>query len=102
MKTKIPDTVYLFPTRFTIEDISREECASYKGRLDYSQREIRIEFTLHSEDKKSTILHEIVHAIFTSASIEMPGETTIEVLSNGFLNIIRGNKDLMAWLSEIE
>ncbi len=102
MKTKMPDTVYLFPTRFTIEDIGREESATYKGRTNYSQREIRIEPTLHSEDKKSVMLHEIVHAIFISAAIDHPGETTIEVLANGFLNIIRGNKDLIAWLSEIE
>ena len=102
MKTKMPDTIYLFPTRFTVGNIGREEADTYKGRGDYSQREIRILPTLHSEDKKSTMLHEIVHFLFTSASIDQPDETTIEVLANGFLNIIRGNKDLIDWLLEIE
>ena len=102
MKTKMPDTVYLFPTRFTIEDIGREELAKYKGRADYSHREIRIEPTLHSEDKKSVMLHEIVHLILEAAAIGPLDEITTEVLANGFLNIIRGNKKLITWLLEIE
>ena len=104
MKTKMPDTVYLFPTRFTIEDISREESATctYKGRTNYGRREIRIEPTLHSEDKKSVMLHEIVHCILRSAAFDDQHEGMVEVLANGFLNIIRGNKKLIAWLSEIE
>ena len=98
----MPDTVYLFPTRFTVEDIGREESATYKGRSSYSQREIRIEPSIHSEDKKSVILHEMVHCILHSAAFENHDESMVEVLANGFLNIIRGNKKLIAWLTEIE
>lgn len=98
----MPDTIYLFPTRFTVHDTGRQESATYKGRADYSQREIHIEPTLHSEDKKGVMLHEIVHVIFTSAAIDQPDETTTEILANGFLNIIRGNKDLIRWLEEIQ
>ena len=101
MKRKMPDIVYLFPTSFKVREITRAESVTYKGLVGYSQREIAIEPALHEEDKKSVMLHEIVHCILNTAGFEDHNEIMIDVLSNGFLNIIRGNEDLVRWLEEI-
>ena len=102
MKTKMPDTIYLFPTFFKIVDVTRGESAKYKGVAKYSDREIGIEPAIHEEDKKSVMIHEIVHCILNSAGFENHDEIMLDVLANGFLSIIRGNKDLIRWLEEIK
>ncbi len=102
MKTKMPDTIYLFPTFFKIVDVTRRESETSKGITRYIDREISIEPEMHEEDKKLVMLHEIVHCILNSAAIKEQNEVMVEVLANGFLNIIRGNKDLIRWLEEIK
>lgn len=101
MKTKMPDTIYLFPTFFKITDITRDELATHKGMARYEEREIGISISIHEEDKKSVLLHEIVHCILNSAGFINHDEIMVEVLAYGFLNIIRGNKDLIRWLEEV-
>ena len=100
--SKMPDTVYLFPTFFKVVDITRDESRTYKGKACYSEREIHIEPSIHEEDKKSVMLHEIIHCILNSAAFENHDEIMLDVLANGFLNIIRGNKDLIRWLEEVK
>jgi len=99
---KMPDTVFLFPTFFEVDDITREEAQTYKGLCRYSNRTIGIEPDIHEEDKKSVMLHEIIHCILNSAAFSNHDEVMVDVLANGFLNIIRGNKDLIRWLEEIK
>ena len=98
----MPDTIYLFPTYFTVKDVTRKESRTHKGLAGYSEREISIEPTIHEEDKKSVMLHEIIHCILNSAGLDNHDETMLDVLANGFLNIIRGNKDLIRWLEEVK
>ncbi len=102
MKTKMPDTIYLFPTFFEVVDITRAESRTHKGLAGYSEREISIEPSIHEEDKKSVMLHEIVHCILNQAGVENHDEIMMDVLANGFLSIIRGNKDLISWLEEVK
>lgn len=101
MKTKMPDTIHLFPTFFEVVDITRRESITHKGLASYSDRKISIEPTVHEEDKKSTILHELIHCILYQAGIHNHDEIMLDVLANGFLNLIRGNKDLIRWLEEV-
>lgn len=102
MKTKMPDTIYLFPTFFEVVDVTRREARTYKGLSAYSDREISIEPDIHEEDKKSVMLHEIIHCILHSVGFENHDETMLDVLANGFLSLIRGNKDLIRWLEEVK
>ena len=102
MKTKMPDTIYLFPTYFTVVDITRKEARTHKGLAGYSEREISIEPDIHEEDKKSVMVHEIIHCILSSVGFDKHDEVMLDVLSNGFLSIIRGNKDLIRWLEEVK
>ena len=102
MKTKMPDTIYLFPTFFTVRDVTRDESADCKGLSKYSDRVIGIEPGIHEEDKKTVMLHEIMHCILYSSGIREHDEVLIENLAVGFLNIIRGNKDLIRWLEEVK
>ena len=102
MKTKMPDTIYLFPTYFTVKDVTRRESENCKGLTRYSDRELSIEPDMHEEDRKSVMLHEIIHCILYSGGISNHDEGMMDVLANGFLNIIRGNKDLIRWLEEVK
>ena len=102
MKTKMPDTIYLFPTFFTVKDVTRKESSNCKGLADYSNRKISIEPDIHEEDKKQVLLHEIVHCILYAGGLREHDEITLDILSNGFLNIERGNKDLSRGLEEVK
>ncbi len=102
MKTKMPDTIYLFPTFFEVKDVTRKQAENCKGIANYSGRTISIEPEIHEEDKKAIMLHEIVHCILYSGGIREHDEITLDILANGFLNIIRGNKDLIRWLEEVK
>ena len=98
----MPDTIYLFPTYYTVKGMQEGEGEFYQGRADHKVREIRIEVSACEEAKKSVMLHEIVHCIFNQASLPQTDEILADVLANGFLNIIRGNADLIKWLAEVE
>ena len=97
----MPDTIYLFPTFYEVADTMRHEDDGFVGRADHIGRQIRIDSTMHPEEKKSVMLHEIVHSILTQAGYRDHDEKMADVLANGFLNIIRGNKDLIKWLEEV-
>lgn len=101
MKTKMPDTIYLFPTYYEVGDTVKHEDDGYSGRAIHVDRKIRVDLSNHPEEQKSVMLHEIVHAILTQSGFQDHNEMMIEVLANGFLNIIRGNKDLIKWLEEV-
>ena len=98
----MPDTIYLFPTFFEVVDVTRRESESAKGLTRYSDREISIEPEMHEEDKKAVMLHEIMHCILYSGGFHDHDEQMVEVLAYGFLNTIRGNKDLIRWLEEVK
>ena len=102
MKTKMPDTIYLFPTFFEVKDVTRKQSENCKGIANYSDRAISIEPEMHEEDKKAVMLHEIIHCILNSGGIREHDEIMLDILANGFLNIIRGNKDLIRWLEEVK
>ena len=102
MKRKMPNTIYLFPTFFDVVGITRRESKRISGHCSYSQREIAIDPSVHEEEKKGVLLHEIIHSILYQAGITNTEEETIDVLAYGFLSIIRGNKDLIRWLEVVK
>jgi len=100
MNTKMPDTIYLFPTYFDVRDTKREE-AGLRGAAETIKREIRIDPDIHSEDQKVTMLHEVVHIIMEMGGFREQDEHITDVVSMGILSLIRGNKDLIRWLEEV-
>jgi len=98
----MPDTIYLFPTFFDVVDITRRESKRISGNCTYGQREIAIDPSIHEEEKKGVMMHEIVHSILYQAGILDHNEATLDVLAYGFLSIVRGNKDLIRWLEEVK
>ena len=98
----MPAVIYLFPTYFPVRDVSREESSDCKGLTSYSDREIAIEPSIHAEDKKQVMIHEIIHCILNSGGFRDHDETMLDTLAAGFLNIIRGNSDLIKWLAEVD
>ena len=97
----MPERIKLFPTYYTVKDTEKDESATYKGRVDHGGREIRVDSRLHSEDAKTTLLHEINHCIADMAGGKIE-ENLADIMANGFLSIIRGNKELLKWLEEVE
>ena len=98
---KKPDVVYLFPTYYTVSDTNKGESGEYKGMADYNNREIRIDESLHLEDQKAVMLHEIVHCILNMAGVEQ-NEQAADIIAYGVLSMIRGNSDLIKWLEEVK
>lgn len=92
----------MFPTYYTVKDMQEGEEEFFQGRADHRAREIRVTLSAHKEAQKSIMLHEIIHCIFDQASLSQDNEVLTDVLANGLLNIIRGNKDLIKWLAEVE
>ena len=99
---KMPDVVYLFPTYFDVKEMHEAEAETYVGRCDMSNHEIRLDLRQCEEEAKLTMMHEITHAILSVSGFKNQDEVMMDVLSSGFLNIIRGNKDLIRWLEEVK
>ena len=99
MKTEMPDTIYLFPTFFTVGDTIKGD-DGLRGCAISNKREIRIDLDAHPEDLKVTMLHEVIHLIMEMGGFREQEERATDVMSMGILSLIRGNPDLIKWLAE--
>ena len=99
---KKPDVVHLFPTYYTVKDTTKQESETYKGKADYSAREIRVNEDHHLEDQKAVILHEIVHCLLDMGGVLEHDEQVVDIMAFGILSMIRGNSDLIKWLEEVK
>lgn len=66
-----------------------------KGEIDYFQRQIRIDKDLTSQDKKETLIHEIIHGIDDFMGIELD-ESQVRKLGAGLAMVFEDNSELMS------
>lgn len=65
------------------------------GCIKYSDREIRIHDDHHA---KLTLLHEIMHGIWTDRDIDGKEEKTVNQMSLGLMAVFQDNKGLFEYL----
>lgn len=65
-----------------------------KGEIDYYQRQIRIDKDMTEQDKKETLLHEIIHGIDDLMGIELD-ESQTRKLGVGLTTVIQDNPTLL-------
>jgi hypothetical protein len=70
------------------------------GETDYDTLSIRVHDRLEPSVKASTLLHEIVHAIYDEYGISKDDEEerVVNSISNGLSQVIRDNPDVLAFI----
>ncbi len=60
------------------------------GQIDYGRTEILVAAMLSSQARQQTVFHEVVHAMFHHAGIEVD-EKIIDVMAYGLMDLARNN-----------
>lgn len=66
-----------------------------KGEINFFERQIRIDRNLAPQDKKETLLHEIIHGIEEFMGMELE-EDQVRTLGAGLAMIFRDNPNLLS------
>lgn len=100
----IPNKVQIGPYNFkiiTMENLSSED-KKVDGYIDFENCEIYIEQNICDDVKKTTLLHEILHAILMQSDIDSSGDNVIHkavnIISMGLLDVLRRNQDILKYL----
>lgn len=89
---KIPEEVNILYKTYTVnESFSLHEGADeLYGRIHFLQQQIELNAEISEEQKKSTLIHEIIHALDEMYIIGLE-ETQVEKLGNAVYMFIRDN-----------
>jgi len=74
-----------------VESVNKFE--SRKGEIDYFSRQIRIDKDMTLQDKKETLIHEIIHGVEEFMGINLE-EDHVRKLGVGLAMVIRDNPEL--------
>jgi hypothetical protein len=102
---KLPDTVKIGPIVYRIREVERLQSSSdgtsLWGDLVCSDGEILIEASIHNQQKRQTLLHEIVHAVLLTLGRreEANDEGLVEALAYGINGVIVDNPSLITLMS---
>lgn len=85
---------------FTIRESDSSEWDEHgMGRSDEKRGLITIDATMPEEQKRATVLHEIIHTIASMGAIPLDESSTC-FIEHAFLSLIRDNHELIRWLAD--
>ena len=91
-KVKVGGITYKVNEVESVEGPSEDKCW---GRITYSKSEIRLLNKLEKKQKELTLIHELVHALFTHCNIEQD-ENKVELISTALYMIIKDNPKIFS------
>lgn len=99
----IPKTIKIGPFEYSIylSDNIQLDDRNLSGMVDFDKCEIYIDMNIDEKCKKTTLLHEILHAILHCSSVESDKEDihkVIDIISIGLLDLLERNKSLLKYL----
>lgn len=105
---KLPQKVKIGPTTYTLSFMSKDQAdAGVYGRTDPKADTIVINPSLCLGEQQTTVLHEVLHAIFLTSNLthvldldEKKEEQVIRMLEPFLLSLIRDNPKLMEYLKQ--
>lgn len=95
-KMKIPKKVKVGGITYKVSEVNCVESPNEDkswGRITYSQSEIRILNKLEQKQKELTLIHELIHALFTHCNIEQD-ENKVKLISTALYMLIKDNPKL--------
>lgn len=108
----LPERVTIGPYEYIVsleEHIIIGQRTGYQGAQDEEGLAIKIRHDLHPIAKESTLVHEIIHALLTSAGIrgaELPAgtdvETLVERLEMPMYMFLRDNTDFFNQVDDVK
>lgn len=100
---KIDTAVYSVSTTQRPIIVDRREC---RGSCDFEKNEILIMESSGESRKKTTLMHEIMHALAHERGIDLSRadseETFCDEIGRAFLQIVRDNPDLVEYIKKEE
>jgi ssRNA-specific RNase YbeY (16S rRNA maturation enzyme) len=83
-------------------DIAETECVSKEemrlGEINVMEQKIKIDSSLQSDAKSTTLLHEIIHGILFACGLDWQEENLTQSLATGLYQVLRENQELLAFL----
>ncbi|MFR9710753.1 hypothetical protein ACL02P_15395 [Paenibacillus sp. MB22_1] len=83
---------------YTVYQVVEVDCVNKfeprKGEIDYFKRQIRIDKDMTPQDKKETLIHEIIHGIDEFMGIELE-ESQVKKLGAGLAMVLEDNRELL-------
>lgn len=106
---KLPQKVKIGPTHYSINYMSKDQDeAGVYGRCNTKTHEIHINRSICDEEAKASVLHEVLHGVFSVANVshvlnmnEQGEENLIRMLEPFMLQLIRENPKLMEYLKNV-
>lgn len=90
-----------FTYNIIIEEGAALNDSPASGYIDYDKSEIHIEKELSEDCRKTTLIHELIHAILFCSGIDDSNKEihkVIDIISIGILDILIRNKQLLNYL----
>lgn len=92
---KIPEKIKVLYKEYTVEETANlhDEAGDLYGQIHYLPEKILLNADAKEEQKKSTLLHELIHAMDEIYSIGLK-EKQVEKLGNAFYMLQKDNLEL--------
>lgn len=108
MTNKIPDNVRIGPFTYTIAPLSAVEGGKHgmMGWNHFPTLEIRYSEIVVPQKQAHTILHEILHGVWSTADLARKNEDPeveefyVTNLATALCDLIRNNPEVIAWISQ--
>jgi len=96
---QLPQTIEILNRTYKVTEEDFTE-ATFLGMLKYDKGVIKVEETLDNQEKATTFLHEVIHALFIGMGHTLRGEEVglhteknVTIISHGLATIFRDNPD---------
>ena len=84
----------------TTDRLNNSDSSIQLGEINYHDQFILMRPSLTKMQQRHTLIHECVHGILANAGVLEHSEALIEIISYGFLDLMRRNPKLIAFLLE--
>ncbi len=97
--TEMPTVIFINSMPYDVvekEDL-RAENSDYRrlyGQIDYSKMQIELEKDMQPPMRTAVLVHEVIHGILAQAGVEDHDEQLIDILTFGFIGVMRQNPEL--------
>ena len=95
-KVMFPNAIDILGMTYTIHSSPCIEKGAWReGQIDYLKQEILLDNDLSTEKAKSTLIHEIIHAILEEVGIKDENrDGLVQPLAQGLYMVLRNNPEL--------
>jgi len=96
-KVMFPNAIDILGMTYTIHTSTCIEKGEWwEGKVDYLKQEILLDNELSTEKAKSTLIHEIIHAILEEVGIKDENrDSLVQPLAQGLYMVLRNNPELV-------